>query len=137
MVSFDFDRDWHAECRKGVDAPCGDSGFGNLGVAVAGSQVGSDDGFVAGHRGFGEGSSVVAGPDFPRLGPDLGDAALASGGTASPRVFGASFSLGGGVMAAPVFGGMTGLAPIASIAGQYRGPGSPGGRKNCHGPCRR
>ena len=36
--------------------------------------------------------------------------------TASPRVFGASFSLGGGVMAAPVFGGMTGLAPMASIA---------------------
>ena len=75
VVSFDFDCDWHADCGEGVDAPYGYGGFGDLGVAVAGSQVGADDGFVTGHRGFGEGSSVVAGLDFPRLGPDLGDAA--------------------------------------------------------------
>ena len=50
MVSFDFDRDWHAECRNGVDAPCGDGGFS-------------------------EGSSVVARFNLPRLGPDRGDAA--------------------------------------------------------------
>ena len=75
MVSFDFDGDWHTDCGEGVYAPHGDGGFGDLGVSVAGSQVGSDDGLVACHRGFGEGSSVVAGLDLPRLGPDLGDAA--------------------------------------------------------------
>ena len=72
VVSFDFDCDWHAECGEGVDATNGDGGFGDLGVAVAGPQFGADDGFVTGHRGFGEGSSVVAGLDLPHLGPDLG-----------------------------------------------------------------
>ena len=75
MVSFDFGRDWYAEGSKGADAPYGDGGLADLGVAVTIPQVGSDDRFVAGHRGFSEGSSVVAGLDLPRLGTDFGDAA--------------------------------------------------------------
>ena len=55
---------------------------------------------------------MVARFDLPRLGPDLGDA---SDGVA-PRVFGASFSVDGGVMAAPVRGGMTGVARVARMA---------------------
>lgn len=73
--SYDFGGFGHGERGECVDATDGDGGFGDLGVAVAGSQVGADDGFGTGHCGFGEGSSVGAGLDFPRLGPDPGDAA--------------------------------------------------------------
>ena len=73
--SCDFDRVGPARRCEGVKAAYGDGGFGELGGAVAGSEVGSDDGLAAGHGGFGEGSSVVAGLDLAGLGPDLGDAA--------------------------------------------------------------
>ena len=75
LYSCDFDGFGHTECGEGVAAADGHGGFGDPGAAVAGPQVGADDGFGAGHQGFGAGSSMGAGLDFPRLDPDLMDAA--------------------------------------------------------------
>ena len=101
----------HAEVGRGVDAPYGYCGFGDLGVAGAGFQVGSEDGLVAGHRGFGEGSSVVARLDLPGLGPDLTDAA---NGIAPGR--GRVLFLGRGGDGGPGFRRNDGCAPMARMA---------------------
>lgn len=72
-MSADFLAHGHSEGGEYVQAVDAGGRFCFLGLWFAGFQLWADDGFVAEHGGFGQGSSVISGLAFPFFSPDFGD----------------------------------------------------------------